>query len=364
VKKGSVIQLAGGAVLAAAGLWFFLKDVNPRQLLHDFQTTPLWAIGSVICLTFLTLWLRAVRWNLILPASPPASRKGLFGIVAIGFMINNILPARIGEAARVLLLWKRNGFSVAASAGSVLLERIIDSIMFLAFFFVPALLLPALRPLLPAALPLAAVCGAVVIVLILYAIFPSSVQSIAALSLKVAPVKLRPKIGIIGCELASNLHWISSPSKCLVMTVMSFLTVSCNIAMMVILVRENYFGFFAGMFASACAALGAAIPLSPGYVGTLHAVLKEGLVRCGVDANKAIVVATLYHAIGYTTVTVAGLYYYLRLRISFRDINRAKSELAEEEGKEECGRPEDSGQAAASSSQGNGVTQTEALKGR
>jgi hypothetical protein len=327
VKKGTVIQLAGGAALAAAGLWFFLKDVNPQQLLHDFKTTPAWAIAGTIGLTLITLWLRSVRWNLILPASPPATRKGLFGIVCIGFMINNILPARIGEAVRVLLLWKRNGFSAAASAGSVLLERILDSAVFLAFFFVPALLLPELRPVLPAALPLAAVFGGVALVFLLYAVFPSPVRSVAALSLKLAPAKLRPKIGQIGCELASNLHWIFSPSKCLLMIVMSFLTVSCNIAMMIILVRENHFGFLSGMFASACAALGAAIPLSPGYVGTLHAVLKEGLVRCGVDANKAIVVATLYHAIGYLTVTILGVYYYLRLRISFGEIRGAKKTL-------------------------------------
>jgi len=119
---------------------------------------------------------------------------------------------------------------------------------------------------------------------------------------------------------------------------MSFLTVSCHIAMMVILVREKFFGLLAGMFAAACAALGAAIPLSPGYVGTLHAVLKEGLVRCGVDANQAIAVATIYHAIGYLTVTALGLFFYLRMRISLGEIRGAKKTI--EQGAGEPGKKE------------------------
>ena len=78
------------------------------------------------------------------------------------------------------------------------------------------------------------------------------------------------------------------------------------------------------------APLGAAIPLSPGYVGTLHAVLKQGLVLCGIDTNRAIAVATLYHATGYVTVTVTGLYYYFKMKISFREIGKAKEELGKE----------------------------------
>jgi hypothetical protein len=49
------------------------------------------------------------------------------------------------------------------------------------------------------------------------------------------------------------------------------------------------------------------------------------------NRSRAIAVATLYHAIGYLTVTVAGLYFYLQMRISFREIGRAKEELAKEE---------------------------------
>ena len=104
MKKSTIIQIAIGIVIAGAGLYIFLHDVSVVRLWIDLRTTPLWAIGGGIALTFLTLWLRSIRWNLILPRNSAASRKGFFGLVMISFMINNLLPARIGEAARVVSL--------------------------------------------------------------------------------------------------------------------------------------------------------------------------------------------------------------------------------------------------------------------
>jgi uncharacterized membrane protein YbhN (UPF0104 family) len=79
-----------------------------------------------------------------------------------------------------------------------------------------------------------------------------------------------------------------------------------------------------------CAAIGAAIPLSPGYVGTLHAALKQGFILCGIDTNKAVAVATIYHAVGYITVTILGLWYFFRMKISFKDISSSKETMDQE----------------------------------
>ena len=330
MKKGSIAQLAGGIGLAGLGLYIFLRDVDAAQLGNDLHSTPFPAIAGGITLTVLTLLLRAIRWNLILPPSATASRRGLFGIVMIGFMVNNFLPARLGEATRMLLLWKRNRFTIAQSVGSVVLERAIDSVFFLLFFCVPALVLPGLRSVMPYALPMAAASAAVVLVLLLYLLFPSRMRHFFKWCCTFLPHKVQDRILGIGRDLVSNLHWLFDPWKCLIMIVLSFFTVFCHAAMMIIFVREASFGVLAGMFSSACAALGAAIPLSPGYVGTLHAALKQGFVLCGVGVNKAVAAATIYHAVGYITVTVLGLWYFFRMKISFKDISRSKETVNQE----------------------------------
>jgi len=331
MKKTTFFQLLGGLILAGVGLYIFFSGVKIPELLNQIHSIPWWAITGVVLLTFLSLWLRSVRWNLILPQSPFASRRDLFGIIMIAFMVNNILPARLGEAARMLLLWKRNKFTAAESIGSVLLERFLDSIVFLSFFFIPAFFMPQLREALPFARPLACGVSAVCITLVSYAFFPVKVRSLSKSLLMFFPSKLQHRVLTIGKELISNLDWIFSLKKCLFMLFLSFCIVACHAAMMMILAREASFGFLSGMFGAAWAALGAAIPFSPGYVGTLHAALKHGLVMTGCGAAKAAAVATIYHAIGYLTVTIFGLVFIIKMRISFKDIGRAKEELEKED---------------------------------
>jgi uncharacterized protein (TIRG00374 family) len=331
VKKSTILQLCGGVALAGAGLYIFLRDVSLADLWRALRSTPPWAIAGVVALTFLTLWLRSVRWNLILPKSPSTSRRDLFGLVMIGFMINNILPARLGEAARMLLLWKRNRFTVAESVGSVLLERIFDMLVFLSFFFIPALFLAELREWIPYAIPMACGASAALCALLFYAFFPAPSRSLGKFFLKSVPFSLRQKTLRIGKELTSNLDWIFSPGKCLVMIFLSIAMIACHPAMLMLLVRDHSFGVLSGMFAAASAAIGAAIPLSPGYVGTLHAFLKQGFVECGIETNIASAATLIYHAVGFSTVTITGLYYYLRLRISIKEIRRAKEEIDKEE---------------------------------
>ena len=339
MKKSTVFQVTGGVALAGVSLWIFLKPYKNGHL--DFSVvsglwknlclTPFWVVAGGIALTMLTLWLRSVRWNLILPKSPSVSRQGLFGLVMIGFMVNNILPARLGEAARMLLLWKRNKFTVAASVGSVLLERILDILVFLSFFFIPALFCAGLQKLIPYAIPMACGAAAALCALVFYAFFPSQSRALGRSLIKHFPLSVQQKTLKIAGELTSNLNWLSSPGKCLAMALLSVGMIACHPAILMLLVRDTLFGVLYGMFAAATAAIGAAIPLSPGYVGTLHAVLKQGLVLCGIEPGKAMVVATLYHAIGYVTVMVVGLYYFLRLRVSFKEIGRAKEEIDKEE---------------------------------
>lgn len=332
MKKSAIIQIIIGLLLAGGGFYFFFTNVDINKLWLNMIATPLSAIAGVVVLTICTLWLRSVRWNVMLPHTPQSSRRDLFGIVMISFMINNFIPARVGEAARVVLLWKRNNFTLGASIGSLLLERIFDTILFLSFLFIPLFFLPSLRGNSLAfkfAIPLAAIVTGVIFVLVFYALAPRSVTTIGHKLLPLFPEKLQPKVISISSDLVSNLDWIFVPKKCLAVFVLSIATVSCHAFMVMFLANDRNFGILSGMFGAASAALGAAVPLAPGYFGTLHAAVQKGLVMTGCDANKAGAIAAIYHTVGYLTVSIIGLFFFFKLKISFKDIRQAKSNLKE-----------------------------------
>jgi glycosyltransferase 2 family protein len=328
MKLSTVAQIFGGVVVASAGLYIFLKDLKFIEIWNQIKATEWWVIALVAMLSPLSLWLRTLRWKIMLPSRSGTEKKGLFSIVVIAFMVNNILPARLGEAARALLLWRRNKFTAAESIGSLIFERVLDSLTFLSFLFFPIFFVKGLEHLFLYGMICLTVFLGVIISLVLYTLFPlftkKQVQKIAMF----VPEKMRIKVKKFGRELISNLDWIFSIKKVLSVVVLSYLTVFCYTGMIWLLgIKIESFGFLGSMFGVAFAALGAAIPLSPGYVGTLHAMLLEGLTLVGVTIEKAGAIAVMYHAIGYVTVTLLGIYFFLAINVSFSEIGKAKEEL-------------------------------------
>lgn len=328
MKLSTVAQIIGGVVVASAGLYIFLKDLKIVEIWNQIKATEWWVIVLVATLSPLSLWLRTLRWKIMLPSRSGTVKKGLFSIVVIAFMVNNILPARLGEAARALLLWRRNKFTAAESIGSLIFERVLDSLAFLSFLFFPIFLLQGLEHLFFYGVICLSIFLGVIIFLVLYTLYPLFIRKHLQKSAMLVPEKMRIKVKKLGRELISNLDWIFSVKKVVGVFVLSYLTVFCYIGMIWLLgIKIESFGFLGSMFGVAFAALGAAIPLSPGYVGTLHAMLLEGLTLTGVTIGKAGAIAVLYHAIGYVTVTLLGIYFYFAINVSFSEIGKAKEEL-------------------------------------
>lgn len=343
MKIPRVIQWACGIGLASVGLFIFFRSVDTHELARQLSHTHPLSLVACAALSVLTLFLRSIRWNLLLPADKTAHKKQLFPIIVIAFMINNILPARLGEVARAVLLWKKNKYSGYVSIGSIIVERVIDSLVFLACFFLPVFFIPRLSQatlvsassvlkntlsLTTFAVIAMAVFTFVVALFVTYSFFPQQVMRI----LTACAGPFRQKAQRIGAELSSTLQWTFSLWKVACVIALSFLIVWCYAAMTIVLIGEKWFGLGFGLFSQAFAALGAAIPLAPGYVGTLHALFLEGLSLCGLPRAQAGAVTILFHAVPYCTVTLLGLYYFFSIKVKFRDISEGAETIEKAEG--------------------------------
>lgn len=329
MKGKSFIQVAAGLAIAAAGIWIFSRQVHVGVLIHEMEQTRWWTIGLVVALNPMTLFLRSLRWRVLLPEKAMRQKNGLFPLVAIGFMVNNVLPARIGEAVRAMLLWRRNGFTIAESVGSLVVERVLDVMVFVTFLFVPICFMPQLAPLRLYGILLGSGFAVFVAGLLLYARMPRIVTGMVSKLIVIVPTRFRQKIVAVGTDLASNLNWLFSLRKVIIVCILSVSTLGCQVLMLQFLAHGlPHFGPLSSMFGIAFAAIGAAIPLAPGYVGTLHAMMLQGMGMVGVAADRAGAIAVLYHAIGYGTISLLGMFYFFRLKLSFGDIGKAKTELS------------------------------------
>ena len=115
-KAGSRASVAGllvSAVAVAGVVWWALRQ-EPPQL--PSTSGELLALGGAIALYALATVVRAERWELLLSdVGAHAPRADVYALTVVGYAVNNVLPARAGDAVRVLLLAPRTTRAAAPS---------------------------------------------------------------------------------------------------------------------------------------------------------------------------------------------------------------------------------------------------------
>jgi uncharacterized protein (TIRG00374 family) len=84
----------------------------------------------------LAIWVRAMRWRLIIRPHLPLTRGDAASLVVIGNAANNVLPVRTGELVRAILAQRHHGASGATTLGSIVVERVLDGLVLAAFLIV------------------------------------------------------------------------------------------------------------------------------------------------------------------------------------------------------------------------------------
>ena len=119
--------------MSIVGLAWAFYDFKFDEFLYAVKNSNVFLI-MLACITIIfSVWLRAVRWKLLIPASD-LTVKNLYDIEMIGFFGNNILPLRAGEIYRSILLSKKTNLSKSYCFGTIVIERILDLIGILIAF--------------------------------------------------------------------------------------------------------------------------------------------------------------------------------------------------------------------------------------
>lgn len=121
-----MISLAIGALLSASALYLALRHVPVAELwTYLISIDYLWALPS-LGLVLASLAVRAIRWRYILAPTYSVSITDAFHPLMIGFMINCILPGRLGEIARPVALKQTRGIAFGTGLATVAAERFFD----------------------------------------------------------------------------------------------------------------------------------------------------------------------------------------------------------------------------------------------
>lgn len=327
-----------GVLISVVFLYFALRGLHLGDVWQQMtQANYIWLVPGILAY-FAGVWARAWRWHYLLKPLKPIPTKTMFPIVAIGYMGNNIYPARAGEVLRAVVLKRRAAVPISASLATIIVERIFDGVVMLAFIFVN---LPELAKLSGDAGVIGGVSiqdialfgtlafGGALLVFLLAAMFPQITARIGLMIIqKILPQRFHTRAIGLAAKFLDGLASLRSPANVLMVFVTSVVIWLFETLKYWLVMHAFPFevSFFALMLMNGVVNLATTIPSAPGYVGTFDAPGIAVLVAYGVPHAVAAGYTLVLHVALWVPITLLGAYYFAREGIHWSDAQRESLE--------------------------------------
>jgi uncharacterized protein (TIRG00374 family) len=312
-----------GLGVTVLALWLSFRDVSWSALARDVSRANWWLLVGVSIPAYMwALLLRAQRWRVLARGVAEFETASALRATAVGFMVNNLLPLRVGELVRVWWLAREIKSSASALLGTLILERVIDVVFLLGIASVVignqvgrGLLLAAAAAPLLAVLTLRRWPGAAVAV----------VERVAARVVSAA--RAERLAGIVASVAAgvASLRGRGDVARVAVTTVGLWAVASvipfwATLASLGIELGGPAAELRAAFITLVWVGAAVALPSAPGFFGTYHAACVVALTPLGVSREMSLAVGTLAHAVFWMATTAFGL---IALRLGGRHLRDA-----------------------------------------
>ena len=322
MKKSAKLKIFLGIVSSALFLALALRNVSFAEVIKALAQANYFFIIPSLVLTFLVYGCRAIRWHYMLMPIKPVKISRLFNITVIGFMVNNILPIRIGELVRAYMLGKSERLSKSLAFATIIIERLLDGLTILSFL-IPIVLLFSFPQWLKQIgfIFLILYVGVIVFLFLLNFFSQKLIQIFERLVAPFSPWFAR-RLGRMLLSFCEGLKIFKTRKQIFWIGCFSFfIWVGASLILMVFLYAFHInVPFYAPFLLLVIIATGAAIPSSPGFIGTLQFFCVTGLTLFGVSKSESLGFSIVYHASQYIPITLLGLFLMWKEHLHFKEI--------------------------------------------
>jgi uncharacterized protein (TIRG00374 family) len=302
-------SLAIGLLVSAVCIWLLLRTIDPGRVGEALgRADPAWLSLAVVLIS-LSIVVRCWRWQLLFLPHDRLSFWGAFSPTMIGYMLNTVLPGRVGELARAALVSRTERVGTARALGTILVEKVIDVLILLLLLGGLTALLPLPTELTTAGVSAAVVFGAVAIAFFVLSQMRARVVRWVERRLDHLPVLRRVKPSAIADMVLGAADSLREPRLLALHLVLAPLMWLLAFATIVAVTRA--FGLDVPLTAPALVLamtnLGMTVPSAPGYVGVYHYIATLALGLFAVDADTAAAFAIALHALSFGMMLVGGV---------------------------------------------------------
>ncbi len=313
-------QFAVGAGLAIVLLWFFLREADLGVVLTELRRADYRWVMLAVALTLLVTVQRGWRWHYLLLPVKNVRMSPLIACTFMGWVFTTLLPGRLGEIAKPVLLGRREGISKTAAFATVVLERLFDLMCILLMLVAYLLVFP-----LPSALDSEgaevltlmrasgfAALGALVVAVMFMAgaqRWPERTDILLTRVLGFVPGRAGDALVPVARCFLEGFAGLRDPKLFAIIAVHSIL-IWVNVIVtywIMFLAFDIEAPYYAVLPLLVLVVIGVMVP-TPAAVGAFHAAVRIALVTLwAVPNEQAVSYAILTHAMAFVPITVIGL---------------------------------------------------------
>ncbi len=326
------VRIFASVLISVVLLWFALKDVEWDQAIAAMRNASYFYVFLMLPLTVWTLYIRAQRWRVFLGGVGTAPMSTLVSSTNIGFMANFLLPLRVGEVVRPVLLSRKENLPLSGVLGSCLLERIFDMFCVLMLFGIAAFWVDVSDRVQQWGIALLSVALTVAAGLAVLRFQESLALRVTRRLCDLLPEKIGDPAYRFVEGFVNALSMLGSASAFARAFGWSFF-------LWVVIGSLYILGFWAfhleiplikgALVLTALVAIAVSVPSAPGFIGSyqLGCVLALGVF--GVDESDALAFSLVLHVTQFVSVIGAGFYSLWREGMSFSDVEAQDTASAE-----------------------------------
>ena len=320
-----------GLPISLLFLALLLWRAHPREILAALGgANYVWLIPAVL-IFFVELWVRAVRYQHIVKTLRPATASGLFPILVIGNMANNLLPLRMGEIVRAYMIGEHYQLSKMASLGTGVVERLFDGLTLLALLAGTVVVLGASGYIHDITFTAVGVFAFALAIFIACLASPDGSERLVERLARLLPHGLRQKVVGFAVSFIEGLRSLRHPEAITWVVGTSFL--SWFLETLVYMCVGQAFGLAINpgyyMMAVAAGNLALTAPSSPGGTGLFEFVVMQVILLGGVEEPVAAAYALAAHFSVLIPATLLGVYCLWSMHLSLGRLSHSAEAVME-----------------------------------
>jgi uncharacterized protein (TIRG00374 family) len=308
-RRSRLALVVAGLACSALFTYLAVRGVRLSEMWHSLRHSNYWWLLPALGALAVGNLLRGFRWQYLFAAETRPSYRPVFEGMVIGQFFNCVLPARAGEAARIVYLNQQARTSRAETVGTVVSERAYDVLSVLLILFVILPWLPHVSWLRAAAILASALFAGMVAAFVVLTVYHARPARWLARRLAWLPFVDVERAERAAENLVHGLAALRRPRlvvAALLWTIASWITLGMS-AWFVMKGFALALSPIAAMLVTTAIALGMILPSSPAAVGVFEAAVLVGLNAYSIPKPQALSYALVLHALNFFPYIVAGL---------------------------------------------------------